>query len=376
MATDASSLMTSTNDILIYDEGSWGLFRGTALFVRPGSLSKVWHGAYQPWGINLTSENMKWLRERAEFFHLLDRNRGSISILTAELSTTFRNTLEADMIEFIANTGIEVLRSQDDGTKEFKVLDIGARLEKTLPALGTQARHSDQTCRYSLTDRVSFYFADKLQAKFEEVKRLLDTYGFARSQELSAGQSDRELLAKQQPGTFDLVVSFLDYHNRPFYDHLLEVRRVLRDDGIIILADWHSALWQNPQNVYVLLERLGADAHLLTRFNHYFSLPSQPRLVTNGLNDLELKAMADHLSYWTEIGTKMLSGTAKGSRRFFLGAHRTTRQTLDELNAAGFVTDMSAIRHAFPRAKFPGDSPKRVLRNSDFASVIVAMKRR
>lgn len=358
----------SPSDIEQHDVGSWELFKGTALSVRPGSICKVTSDAYANWGIELSDDNTEWLRQRAAFFYLKDqRDNGRHAISLP--STVFRDTVEREMISAIVGIVKEVIRALDDGTREFRICDLGTRVGKILSALATIVK--DTGCEEIVRDRTTFSFVDPLPEQWESTGRLLDVHGLPLEDQSTGPEYDSEYLARQPDKSLDLVISFLHLHNKPFLGDLPEIHRVLKDDGALLIGDWHSALWHSPQNVYILLEMLGADAHLLTRFKKYFDLPDTPHLLTDGLNDFETAALADHLNYWATVGKVPL-----GERKlYYLAAQDTSRQRVGKLKSAGFDVDLDTVRKAFPRAKLCR-LPRRMLRDSDFATVMLAVKRR
>ena len=69
------------------------------------------------------------------------------------------------------------------------------------------------------------------------------------------------------------------------------------------------------------------------------------------------------------------SALASKSRHYVLGAFDTTKQRLATIKDGGLITDIDKIRKAFPKAKLH-QNPVRMRRDSDMASVIMAMKGR
>lgn len=370
-----SQLLKKIEKIEEFDTQSWQIFSGTGISVRPGSITKVASEAYLNWMIGLTEENRRWLEGRAEHFHLKDEVNGRESPLD---SVTIREKLEPHLLTLTTNVVTEIIGVLNNKTKYLNIciLSSARRIGAIISSLAA-AVISDKTVGKILRTKTVFSFADPLsEERLKNVISALKTHGLKYNVPVIPERDDH-FLARQPPNYFDMIISFLHYHNKPFPTHLSLAHRVLKDDGVLIIADWNSALWHHPENYYVLLKNVGADDRLLSKFIKYFGLAQQPALVTDGLTPQEIKAMMDHLDYWSSIGRAIDITSERERRLFCLSAHITSKQSIKRLNAAGFVTDFDTIRKAFQgELKSINSLPRPILNNSDFANVIVAMKKR
>jgi hypothetical protein len=94
------------------------------------------------------------------------------------------------------------------------------------------------------------------------------------------------------------------------------------------------------------------------------------------LTNAECQAINDHFKAWEDTAQAVKGhSSAIRPRLHFLAAHETSMAREKRLEAAGFITDVEKIRQAFPRSRI-GDFPKPMLRDSDFAAVMMGMKQK
>ncbi len=339
--------------------------------IRSGSVFKVPSAAYHRWGIEVTLENREWLKKESVKYYgkdidelLLDPYRENI------VKTPFRAWTESRMADEIGWIVRELMRSMDDGQKEFSVCDVGARFGQTTASVVTSLRDSDMD---GVLRRTKFYLVDRSAPKLEYARRELERYGAICA---AKPEHDEDYLNEQRDGRFDIIISLAHFHHKSFPDYFNEINRVLADDGVLVVGDWHSALWDHPINAAKLLERIGAGSQVLDAFREHFGRELMTPDPDPKLDADEKQALEDHMNCWIEIATNLnkLNRTAR-PRVYFLEAHETSKARKKKMEGAGFVVDLDQIRKAFPKSKLE-NIPRKVLRDSDFAVVMAAMKRR
>jgi len=352
-----------------FDEKLWQITKD--LPIRTGSVFKVPSAAYHRWGIEKTAENEEWLKKESGKFYVKDTDELLIDPYRENMiKTPFRVWTESRMADEIGWIVREFMRSMDDGEREFSVCDIGARFGQTTTSIVTSLRDSDMD---GALTRTKFYLIDRSAPKLEYARRELERYGAICSPK---PDYDEDYLGEQPDGRFDIIVSLAHFHHKPFPDYFDEINRVLADDGVLVVGDWHSALWDHPINAAKLLERIGAGGQALDAFREHFGRELMLPDPDPKLDGEERQALEDHMACWIEIAANLnkISRTSR-PRVYFLEAHETSKARTKKLEKAGFVVDMDEIRKAFPKSKLE-NIPRKVLRNSDFAVVMAAMKRR
>jgi hypothetical protein len=162
-------------------------------------------------------------------------------------------------------------------------------------------------------------------------------------------------------------------------DFLKKTELVLAERGALLVGDWHSPLCSHPYHIQQLLTNIGIDPQRQDQFREIM----QERLSANRdkLHDEEMSAMMDHMLHWKNIYRKVSRGTLTIKPRVYVnGAYDTSRRRIEKLDEAGFSVDLEKIRMAFPKAKLPsftkpGVAAKRLVRGSDAAVVMAAIKK-
>ncbi len=369
-------LLENPEEIEKFDRGSWSIFQKSNLIIRPGSIVKVASEAYEAWGVKLTEKNYEWLKKQAESFYIKNLLVGAPYFKAEQMdrlvTTEFRDSVEDEMAQAIGNIAKEILKVLDDGKRLFKICDIGAHTGRVTTTLIGILRD----CYEKVIDRCKFYLIETSPEKMEHAHANLKMYGI-KNYSLVV-ENDEPYLSEKPDETFDLVLSLSYFHHKPFPDYLREIRRTLKADGALIIGDWHSPLSQHPIHIYDLLKRLDAPDEILYNFAEYFRLNLlEEDDIIGRLNEGEKKALEAHKEHWVEVAEIMRKKEWRGKRPrlWLLDAKDTSAQRIKKLNDAGFETDLDKIKTAFPSAKLR-ELPRRILKDSDFAVVTTAIKRK
>ncbi len=352
------------------------------LVIRTGSIFKVPSSAYHRWGIEITNENREWLKKKSGEFYGRDEKELIYTYPSREnlVKTPIRVYTETRMAGEIGWIVRELMHSLDDGKREFRICDVGARYGQATSAVIPALRGPDMG---DVVERTQFHLIDRNPGKLCHAEATLDMFRVNRT---LITKDDEEYLAEQPEKKFDIIISLAYFHNKSFPDYLEQLHRVLADDGALVIGDWHSALWDHPINAQRLLERIGAAnqffeesgkiRNILDAFNEHFGelLEHDP---VPGIDMDEDNAYREHMECWLEIASN-LGRMSRNSipRVYFLEANETSKARIEKLEKAGFSVDMDQIRKAFPKSNKLEGLPRKMLRNSDFAVVMAAMKKR
>jgi SAM-dependent methyltransferase len=363
-------LLTSIDEIKAFDERFRKITQG--LPICTGSIfllsSDVWHR----WGIRITDQNKDELRVLAEEArHFEVSKREGFPILEKLTRPKMREWLEPRMArtigEMVANIATNLASIRD----QIRICDIPSRdgITSSMIMLQMEAELKSKLW-FSLTD----YSKDSVEAAAENVRKK-----GARGE--GASMLDNEFLDSQPDKCFDIIVSLSHFHHKTFLSEFLQkINRVLKDDGILIVGDRHSAMLDHPKNTYELLATIGAETQTLRAFRDLFGVDGIRGDKNCALDPEECEAIDQHREYWVQIANGVRSANMEKSvpRVSFLEAHDTSKARQKKLDDAGFITDPDRIRKAFP-ALVHYTKPKRLIRGrvhtSDFAVVMAAIKK-
>jgi len=363
-------LITDINEIRDFIEKFLEITSGT--LIVPGSPLRVSSAAYHRWGIGITSENLEQLKEMAEDAYL---NQVPVGEERSDVERTIRPKLrewvEPRMARYMGDTVKEMLKSIGLSGDKISICEVPARDAEVSCAAAMAITFDSETA--GMMQRTEFHMVDISKDSLQDTQRNMAMSGASHvlHQEL-----DRVFLAGVAPGSIDILISLSHFHHKPFTDHLAQIHRALKDNGVLLVGDRHSAIWDHPVNAYRILQRMGAEDNTLGAFRRHFgfngNISGDPNVT---LTSEECNAIARHLQYWEEIGdaVRQLYGSKKRRVRF-LEANDTSEARRQKLECAGFTTDPDMIRKAFPRSKL-SELPKKILADSDFAVVMAAVKK-
>jgi SAM-dependent methyltransferase len=344
-----------------------------------GSVFKVDSLNYPNWGFKVTDGNIDAIKKRVEFYYKKDyaerRLNRNIEYI---LKTSFKMSQEERMAEFIAVTVREMMRSRDDGKREFHICDVPARDGHLSAAIAHALLRDSET--KDLLSRTVFHLVDVSWQKLERAEETLRQF---RGKSGKCPVEDEVLFRQLDSGTYDFIVTLGHLHHKPFLvEYFRELNRVLADDGAFVSADWHSPLSSYPAHVLTLLQNLGVEPARLDMFRSVMAeqLASPRKLLAPD----EMESLLNHISHWKNVMLR-LGETAPSlmPRLYVNAAYDTSRERQKKLEDADFSVDMAAVKKAFPKAKLPqfSDLPqkiaaKRLVAGSDSATVMAAVKKR
>jgi len=344
-----------------------------------GSVFKVDSLYYPNWGFAITPENAAELKRNAEFYYRKDyAERRRNSRIESLQKSDIKVTNEKRMAEFMAIIVREMLRSMDDGKREFQICDIPAR-EGHLSAAIAHALLRDADTE-NLLSRTVFNLVDISGQKLDKAEETLTQF---RAKSEKCITEDEVHFGKLSPGSFDIVVTLGHLHHKPFLtEYLSKLNKVLKADGALVIGDWHSPLCSHPAYVISLLQNLVHDSSRLDMFREIMA--SQLATPRDLLEPDETCSLMDHIAHWKSVMRRLTENPPPVTPRLYVNAaYDTSRHRQKKLGAAGFTVDLDDVRKAFPKAKLPqfsGPAPvvatKRFVAGSDSATVMAAVKRR
>ncbi len=369
-----SGLITSIQDIMDFDAKLWEITRG--LPIRTGSILKVPASFYSRFGIEITPDNRARLKEMSENFYAQDieerLKRERLRQGTGLPEIKFRSETGNKMSWLVAEIVREMMRTIDDGTRRFRICDIGCRKGETASAIaGELYRHHEVR---DMLGRVELHLVDWSPiGLFNARQNIKDLYGI----EVHKHEyiDFEQFLRGREDGSFDFIVSVAGFERKAFPDYMQEIRRVLADSGALVSGGWHSAQWHHPYNLYRLLQAMGTEEARLGALTRLFAKLLSPTQDWNPFPE-ESQALKDHFDYWLKVHEEVKSQGILGRPRvYMLRANKTSREHMQDLASAGFTTSMDDIRRAFKGATLPAELPKRILSGTDFAAVTAAIKK-
>jgi len=344
-----------------------------------GSVFKVDSLSYPNWGFAATRDNAADIKQEVDFYYRKDyAERRRSSGVEYLLKTDFKVAQEKRMTEFIAVMVREILRSMDDGKREFHICDIPAR-DGYLSAAIAHALRRDSDMEEILS-RTVFHLVDISGQKLDKAE---ETLGQFRARSEKCITEDELLFRQLDPATFDIVVTLGHLHHKPFLvNYLKELNRVLSKDGALVIADWHSPLCSHPAYILALLQTLGLEPYRLDMLRGI--VDKQLAIPPKQLEQDEKDSLGNHMTHWKSIMRRLLDNPPSIMPRLYINAaYDTSRQREKKLAKADFTVDLADVRKAFPRARLPlfsgsasNIAAKRLVAGSDSATVMAAVKKR
>lgn len=364
------TLIDSPNDIEAFDEIFVRLTKDCP--IRTGSISRLSPAALARWGIGVNDITRPWLAKRAEERFLKDVSDMEANPDWVQLTRSEnRLWIERRMAGFMGSVVKELLKSQAETKDSLMVCDLPSREAQVSSAIASEMWGDTDETR--IRDITRIFMVDANHYSIGVAKQNMKAYGMKHA---SFWSSDSEFFDMQEPGTFDVIVSMSFLHNKPYPEFLDQIYQLLADGGVFLVGDFHSAIWDHPCNTFNLLKRIGADGKTLDDFRALFGNELMAPDPNVRLTSAECQAINDHFKVWEDAAQAVKAHSSViRPRLHFLGAHDTSKASAEKLEAAGFVTDVEKIRQAFPRSKI-GDFPKQMLRDSDFAVVMMGMKQK
>jgi len=345
------------------------------------TIQRVSHWAYPQYGITLTPENREEVR-RMSSAAFLDEWKNSdwrmhTLISDAINMTPFRDAM-SEMNREIGFVVSELMKSRSmrGGSTRgaIRICDIGTGTGNTVLSIIRQFR--DFWPR-KLLGRCHFTLMDLAEEQLESTGRWLKEK-FGVGVETSPGPAEDVMPAYVR--CFDFIVSNGAFHHMSLPDMHGHLYNALKDNGAVVIGDYHTTVWDYPARMARFLENMGADKRAVRSFRHYFCVRRNDHLELDGLlNEQEQAAVCQTVAYGFALTELIRKRNIRDVVINPVEAQRSSRNMALEMASAGFSCSMADIRAAFP-ASYVDRSHRSSLRNngrlqnSDVARVTTGVK--
>lgn len=367
----------------------------TGLPIEAGSLCRLAVQAMQNWGINITSENREALKQMSEKsfsgewetpgYALNDEINRATRMAQLGLSNMELNMHLTDIAAEVISAILEL-----NPSRTVKILDVGAGdCETTQQLAAAIAKKSGETelarCMFYPLEP-SAVSMTRAYVKIDVMKRF---YEQVHTRPITA---DDGFLGDIRDNTFDAIISNAALHHKSFPDYLAEFDRVLRDDGVLAIGDWYTAMWYRPAMFILVLQSIGADQHQIGEFKKFFGLEDESRVLQTmeSFSESEQRRQACMLEYIKCLASCIASANEENEKKadasglprppriksYCIEAHELPEDRIGKLNAAGFETDLGELKRSRPVFRGLGINKRSCIANTpDFAMVMVAGKK-
>lgn len=375
-------LVTTLKDIKAYDRRFWEITKNLPL--RTGSLLKVRKEALHRYGIDisrLSRQEIAELRRFSENYHRIDlEDQEQQPKIDGFLQTEWRQDRKREMSQYAGQTVKELLRSLVARREHMTVAEIPARRKPASFSVAVALWNDPEV--EQLLSKSAFHLVNYNNAKMHSAVREMERY-HVHDIVPNWRKTDVDFLRSQKDGSLDIIITLMHLHKKAFLsEYLKELHRVLSDDGVLVIGDWHSTIFDHPVNTFdfflnVMKAQQEAD-EIRKFFGPELMRPDQKVDLTRE----EIRANKVHLSYLREVYEGIQNANLGLPPRIHIfGAYRTSISLSEELEHCGFDTDIGSIRTNFPESKLV-DSPVKLLVDpvdqepTDFAVFMIAQKKR
>jgi len=385
-------LISSIDELKEMDNFLSGL---TEEFITPlGSVFRVVCQALKNWGIEVTDENINWIKERSKQGYIKEWESSSEKvhdIISEAIVDVGLGEGNKSLNTLLAMTIREILRGWESQNpkREFFICDIGAGTGTTTISIHNRLLEDSETA--PLIQRVYWYLIEPSPKAINEAHKNLKEIGLSKYQCIPEFDDEYYSFSKNEK-LFDLVVSNAVFHHKSFPDYLSGIHRILAEDGVLVFGDWYSITWYQPHTVVNLIEDIGNlsglnGEQIAREFREFFDLtPREVEDFTKSFDKGEQmanrkveeykKALAERLKrYNEELGKKP---TDKGAlRQYILEAYEPLNDRLEKLSAHGFEIDITKLKETHKGFRFLDKNIKRLYPDSygNLACVVAAAKK-
>jgi len=249
-------------DVIEFDEKMKKITDG--LIIIPGSLFLLPHDIMQRWGIEVTDENRTEMMRLCEEARITEMSKGNaFPLLERFARPPMREWIEPRMARYMGDIVKELALSFDEMYEEIHICDMPSRDGLTS---GSIALQMDER----LLKKSKFHLVDTSNESLNEASENMKRRGAGGSANLML---DSLFMKQQAESSFDIIVSLSHLHHISFlHEYLLEVHRILRDGGVFVMGDRHSAMFDSPFHTADLLERMGAEDKTIRAFRKHIGL--------------------------------------------------------------------------------------------------------
>ena len=348
------------------------------LVYPPGSIFRIASQYLPNWGIKVTPENAPFIEARADANNYEEWKRGNKASNTAIERATQNAQLPYGNTDLNYDVGIlsaELMMRLAETRDTIRILDLGAGTGDTTTTV-LMFLEMLEGCGDALR-KSHFYLLEPSIDRLGDAKKAIEDHSIN-----SIGPVDFTLVASSQrahfpfiaPGTFDLVYSSAVFHHLTSTAFLKELNGIMAQDGVLVLGDWYTAIWEHPVFVADLVQRLGMETESLREFLALFDISKK------GMRDIE-GALEPHHKLSNKMMMDFEMAIAKEfqlippqSRLFFLEGHETLQDRMVRLAQNGFETDLDELRDKHRAFASHKQNIQNLFPGSDFATAVAAAK--
>lgn len=239
------------------------------------------------------------------------------------------------------------------------ILDVGAGAGDTSVHIYNHLDEEDKR-------RVFFTLLDPAAAVLRAAERRLKELGLRKGDDFIILQGrDLDIPHLIEPEAHQIVTAVASVHHHPsLFEPFKFIYDALQDGGFFITADWHHTMWEHPNRVYRLLQRMDWPKKEEGLKNFVETYPAALEEIPDPEDPKDKKANEQISLFWIEY-SKMEHKT----RRFaMLEGHRPAWWYLRDMEAVGFKTNTDAIR------KVLASNPFQLLPDSSLLCICLGQK--
>jgi SAM-dependent methyltransferase len=368
------------------------------LSMGAGSIFRIACQYLPAWGIGVTDENRRWIERRSIRNYCAEWKRGgddyhkAINIAIRKANLQYAHN---EINGMLAEIAVNLMRALFElrgfcPEKPCRVLDVGAGSGGTTVAILDRMSEDKLTsemaraCRFTLIEpSPNQLYSDKSGTISAEQKLSRHPLGLENEGYSLLCTDLTSHLPEMAPGSYDMVVSNAAFHHFSFITHLQSLHEKLKDDGVMVVGDWHNTVFSHPAYVIPILRSLEAGEDEIDRFRNIFHVMEMDthQALDNALSLEKRKANEKFLKFVTSLAAEM----AKSSRQpqgngqfYFLEALESKESRLAKMDEGGFLTDYAELveKHDAFRIAKPAlrTNVKKVFPDSEVAYVMAVGK--
>lgn len=344
----------------------------------PGSIFRIASQYLKNWGIEVTPENREWIELRSITSYEEEWERST----EASHEAIKRATKDAGLHEgnpklntYVGGTAGEILLSMDDEERSFNILDIGAGTGETTAALLDYMDIRGEKAK-EIIRRSQLTLLDVSRDTLNEADRRIRAHIINESAKVKFRTVDdtHSFIDEIKEGNFDLVISSAVFHHMTFPTYLDSIKKGLGGDGVVVVGDWYTRIWEHPAFVAPVLRELGMSRDSLMQFEFMFGLGVNDRQrLEKGFEPHEIDANKSMVEYIIKLGHEF-ARVPQESRLFFLEGHEALGDRVRKLEDTGFVVDLKELREKHRGFVSMDNNVRRLYPKSDIAAVVACAK--
>ena len=355
-----------------------------------GSIFRIAHQYLANWGMDYL-KNKEWIDAAAKQHYYkewrkgTDRANEAIELAIGDIKLDMGNI---SMNNQLAELAVKILFNMyNKGKRTFNIYDVGAGAGDTTIAMLDAMSRFENTRR--LVPHCYFHLVEPSGLRLMKARWAIE--GPTREERILFGEKTsfngpHELYEKMfdipeyvqnshlhlyglEPGSIDMIVSNAAFHHIPFPDHFAVIAEKLKEDGVVVLGDWHFTVFKHPAFFVDIMKSLGADDDMVKDFRRRFRVNEgdEERQRAN-LTERERKADDIKIQYIPAEARRL---TSVGEELFFFEAYESIADRAANMGSGGLVTDMEALRR-HPGFKGVANNVNPVFTTHDSAAIIAA----